>query len=257
MEVKLIDHTNEPLEVLKNFTSVCTGSKGSEQAVKGALDKEHFSLLRCLYFTFEVKEISRVATHQLVRHKHLDFMQRAGRTIKDPDCVMPTGISGHCLTEGKFLEAIEESLRKYHELVGSGIDPNIARYVLPQGMKTEIIVTGNLQAYQDFFKVRLCSKSQYEIQELATKMLTRILDVLPFAFDYLGPNCDMLGYCPEGEYCKEGCTHPKSEQCSTLPNFPFKSGCKHHSKLRAEENKPKRVMVSKKETRDVLPPEFE
>jgi thymidylate synthase (FAD) len=50
-----------------------------------------------------------------------------------------------------------------------------------------------------FFSERLCSRAQWEIRELAKRMLEECKKVLPAIFEEAGPKCVILGYCPENQ----------------------------------------------------------
>jgi len=57
----------------------------------------------------------------------------------------------------------------------------------------------NARELLHFFKVRCCSRAQWEIRNLAYKMLEICKKNLPTVFEKAGPKCVFLGYCPEGE----------------------------------------------------------
>jgi thymidylate synthase (FAD) len=74
-----------------------------------------------------------------------------------------------------------------------------ARFLLPQAVETKIIVTMNVRELLHFFSERLCSRAQWEIRELAKRMLEECKKVLPAIFEEVGPKCVILGYCPENQ----------------------------------------------------------
>jgi len=73
-----------------------------------------------------------------------------------------------------------------------------ARFVLPQGAETKIVVTMNCRELIHFFKERCCSRAQWEIRRLAEEMLRICRQELPAVFNNSGAKCVALGYCPEG-----------------------------------------------------------
>ena len=58
-------------------------------------------------------------------------------------------------------------MAKYQELLALGVKREDARFVLPEGTQTELIVTGNLQAWLDFVKLRADKHAQWEIRRVA------------------------------------------------------------------------------------------
>ena len=71
----------------------------------------------------------------------------------------------------------------------AGVPEEDARYVLPNGVNTNIIVTMNARELYNFFALRLCSRAQWEIRQVAWKMLEEVKKVHPRLFHYAGPNC--------------------------------------------------------------------
>jgi thymidylate synthase (FAD) len=63
-----------------------------------------------------------------------------------------------------------------------------------------ILTTINARELYHFFKLRLCERAQWEIRELAEKMLLAVKQKAPLLFAKAGPSCVVLGYCPEGDH---------------------------------------------------------
>ena len=57
----------------------------------------------------------------------------------------------------------------------------------------------NARELLHFLSLRLCERSQWEIRELAERMLKEVKEIAPILFEKAGPRCEELGYCPEGE----------------------------------------------------------
>ena len=73
------------------------------------------------------------------------------------------------------------------------------RFILPQAFETKIVITMNCRELLHFFKQRCCTRAQWEIRNLANKMLGICKQYLPPVFSEAGAKCESLGYCPEGE----------------------------------------------------------
>ena len=63
------------------------------------------------------------------------------------------------------------------------------------------MMTVNLREFIHIANERLCTKSQWEIRKLVTKMKKETLKIEPFFEEFLTPKCAKLGYCPEKESC--------------------------------------------------------
>ena len=85
MKVTLVQHTPNPEEHIGLLAGICygkTGEQSPEQCIKRAthcVTKGHLSTLRFAHATFLIEDISRICSHQFVRSKHLDFLQRSQR----------------------------------------------------------------------------------------------------------------------------------------------------------------------------------
>ena len=86
-----------------------------------------------------------------------------------------------------------------------GIPAEDARYLLPNGCTTNITITMNARELMHFFSLRCCNRAQWEIREMADKMLALCREVSPVLFSKAGPSC-VRGPCPEG---KKSCGKPR------------------------------------------------
>jgi thymidylate synthase ThyX len=135
--------------------------------------------------------------------------QQSQRYVKenDFDYIIPLSIEVNPLAKKEFekiMDLIQKSYTKLSELLADkGISGEIAnqdaRFVLPQAVETKIVVTMNCRELLHFFEHRCCSRAQWEIRQLANKMLEICVERLPAVFADAGAKCDALGYCPEGE----------------------------------------------------------
>lgn len=70
--------------------------------------------------------------------------------------------------------------------------------MLPNGCETQFVVTMNARSLKNFFRLRCCNRAQWEIRELARRMLEEVRKVSPALFREAGPAC-LSGPCPEGK----------------------------------------------------------
>ena len=73
-----------------------------------------------------------------------------------------------------------------------------ARSVLPNACDTRIVMTMNVRSLCNFFALRCCNRAQWEIRQLACKMLELVKNVAPNVFSDAGPAC-VRGGCSEGK----------------------------------------------------------
>jgi thymidylate synthase (FAD) len=173
MNVELLDITDNSLERIGRYAGICYSSSQEESAcIKRAIqckDKGHLATLRFAYATFHVSGISRICSHQFVRSKHLDFLQRSQRYCKEDE----TGFI-YPNDDPTYDEIYETCIKAYRHLLSKGVKKEDARFVLPEGTETELIVTGNFQAWLDFIALRGDVHAQWEIRHVA-KVINNIL----------------------------------------------------------------------------------
>jgi len=139
-------------------------------------------------------------SHQLVRHRIASYSQQSQRYVplEEVSVYAPESISkADDPIKELFEETIRNSWEAYKKLIELGVNPEDARYVLPQATTTNIIVTMNARELLHFFSLRLCYRAQAEIRRLAIEMLKEVYKVAPRIFKHAGPRCKVLGYCPE------------------------------------------------------------
>lgn len=181
------------------------------KALRDAISSGHGSVLEHAVFSFAVSGVSRALTHQLVRHRIASYSQQSQRYVDMSEAayIIPESIDT-CLTPAtpdgcplniEYVNAIRKCEEVYRKLVDAGINPEDARYVLPNACTTNIIITMNARELRHFFALRCCNRAQWEIRELAEKMLELVKEASPIIFEDAGPRCEQLGYCPEAKGC--------------------------------------------------------
>jgi len=204
MKVELLRYTDDP-EMLASIAShICVSDKpelvrsdGFRHAVKAG----HESVLEHASFTFLVSGVSRALTHQLVRHRVASYSQKSQRYVNmaDFEYVTPDSIKNDPKLKEVY-DAWMGQIAKFYEMMTTlqGVPEEDARYILPNACCTSIIVTMNARELRHFFALRCCTRAQWEIRELANRMLALCKDVAPLMFEDAGPSCVQTGRCPEG-----------------------------------------------------------
>ena len=207
MNVTLIRYTPEPDALCGEAAAICTGYTGDPlKALRGALESGHESVAEHAGFTFRIEDVSRMLLAQLTRHRLASFSVQSQRYCGiSYNMAMPESVrnaSSHVYDV--FLDAVESSYKAYDWLIENGIPAEDARMVAPEGETTELVMTMNARELRHFFSLRCCNRAQWEIRELARKMLAECSVVAPALFKDAGPGC-VRGRCPEG---KRSCGRP-------------------------------------------------
>lgn len=179
----------------------------SEKVLSRIVGMGHHSVIEHAVFTFSVEGVSRALTHQLVRHRVASFSQQSQRyvSMKSPTYVTPHTVEADDEARRIFDETMSAIWDAYSRLEGMGIPAEDARYLLPNGCTTNITITMNARELLHFFSLRCCNRAQWEIRELADRMLELCTEVSPVIFKDAGPPC-MRGPCSEG---KLSCGKPR------------------------------------------------
>jgi thymidylate synthase (FAD) len=169
--------------------------------LKTIMNSGHYSALEHATYTFAVDGVSRALTHQLVRHRLASYNQQSQRYVKssaEPEIVTPHTVAANAEASALFQETIELSYKNYAKLLELGIPAEDARYVIPNACESRIIITMNIRELLHFFELRCCKRAQWEIQEMAVKMLALAEPTAPYIFMDAGAGCKR-GACPEGK----------------------------------------------------------
>lgn len=169
----------------------------NENYLKNIIGRAHFSVLEHASATFYITDVSRTLTHELVRHRHLSFSQRSQRYVDEsnnvaviPDAVQT--ISDVELGNGQpFSSAVDEVQDMQRELyincvrmlrdrgMSNKEARGAARFLLPAGAKTNIVVTGNHRAWREMIQKRWHAAAEPEIRKLAGLILIHLKALAP------------------------------------------------------------------------------
>lgn len=211
INVKLLNHTPAPANIIARAARLCyskseigdlisqmTDDK-CEKLLKKLMQLGHESPMEHASFTFAVEGISRACSHQIVRHRIASYSQQSQRYVdsKDFNYIIPPSIKKDQEAKKRFEEIMGKIGEAYEEL--KEIAPKEdARFVLPNAGETKIIITMNARSLKNFFRHRTCTRAQWEIRDMAQRMLKICKETSPILFEDMGPDCMSEKICPEG-----------------------------------------------------------
>ncbi len=188
-----IGETNQsgPERLIEYAGRTCWGSTDklgtNPNRIRGWLKVGHESVIEHASATFYIKA-SRVLTHELVRHRIASYSQRSQRYVKEtvPQYVTPPEI-GEKGEEASsiFTRAMESAWDAYGRLLGLGVAPEIARYVLPNACDTEIIMTMNFRELRHFIRLRTGKRALPEMRAVAGEVRRIMKETAPEVFEDL------------------------------------------------------------------------
>jgi len=211
--------TLQPLEVIEQAGRVCYKSEdkitdeSAPKFVRMLIDRGHEAMIEHAMASYRIV-CDRGVTHEIVRHRLFSYAQESTRYCNykgGVTFVIPPWLPDMC--EGEYKIAWKDKIgtctnhtpinipagdmgehRWFWHMAIAERDyiriseeanwiPQQARSVLPNSLKTEIVVTGNLREWKHFFKLRCSKKAHPQMQEVANMVLADIRERVPVIFD--------------------------------------------------------------------------
>lgn len=196
--IHVIDEINgeEILQRLEAIGRVCYKSEdkitsGSAQKFISALIKNgHESVIE--HTSISVKVIcDRGVSHEIVRHRLASYSQESTRYCnysKSKFCNQLTFIRPVFFEPGSdryklWEHAMEAAEKTYLEMISQGVRPEEARSILPNSLKTEIVMTMNLREWRHFFRLRTAVAAHPQMRQVATLICMEFKANIPVIFD--------------------------------------------------------------------------
>lgn len=185
VEVSIGSKTPDMVGAISQYAGLCYGKDDkSVKRVRACYMVGHTGILEHASVSFLVKGISRACSHQLVRHRMASYLQESQRYVKydlsgDDWYVVPPSVEKNVYMLAEYNDKMAEDAKAYGDALAYGIKPEDARYLLPNAMKTNIVVTMNVRSLFHFFDLRLGRRAQWEIRELAVQMAMEMEKVEP------------------------------------------------------------------------------
>ena len=186
-----------------------------ENLIKACIRRGHLSPLEHVQLTFSIEGISRVASHQLVRHRIASYSQQSQRYTEMEMTVwglgnmyLPSSVWDWYEKHQDAVRNLELALEAYDQMLRDGVPSEDARYILPEGTTSNIVVTMNLRSLLHFFHERLCASAQDEIRDIAGQMAKLTIEMFPWLSEFIGPKCLDSDHClnsvaPDTPLCEE------------------------------------------------------
>ena len=206
---KILFISPKPLETIEAAGRTCYKSEDkitegrAEKFVRMIIKRGHHSVIEHAYMS--VRFIcDRGVTHEIVRHRLAAYSQESTRYCNykggvtfiippwininfDRLVVKKDQIIGHSLIYDSiacWLDSMLLAERKYIELISTcGWSPQQARSVLPNSLKTEIVMTANLREWMHVFKLRTSKAAHPQMRELMIPLLEEMKTFVPVIFD--------------------------------------------------------------------------
>lgn len=190
MTVELIAITPNAEAIIEKAGRTCYCSTPKAQPaheknfIHRIIKNGHHSVLEHAYATFRITNVSRSFTHQLVRHRLCAFSQRSQRYVNEKNFafVEPESIRDKTEAHKLFEEFMSEAKNAYCKLQELGIKNEDTRFVLPNAVQSEIVISANFRELRHILCVRCDRHAQWEIRNIALQMLRIMKKEAPSVF---------------------------------------------------------------------------
>ncbi|HAP67399.1 MAG TPA: FAD-dependent thymidylate synthase [Nitrospinae bacterium] len=198
MKVELLAITPDSEKLIEKAGRTCYLSfdkitaDSTEKFIRMLVKSGHESVLEHAYATFRITGGSRAFTHQIVRHRLCSFSQQSQRYVDEKgfEVVTPPSIEKNREAKILFDNFIESAKDTYIRLQSMGIRKEDARFVLPNAVESEIVISANFREWRHVLKERCDKAAQWEIRETALEILKILKNYAPVVFENFDINED-------------------------------------------------------------------
>ena len=184
------------LRRLEECGRVCYKSEGkitddsAPKFVAGIIKRGHEAVLE--HCSFTVKFIcDRGVSHELVRHRMASYCQESTRYCNyskaqfgcEITVIEPGFLTGDTTGYAIWKQAMADAELAYFSLLEWGCTPQEARAVLPNSLKTEVVMTANIREWRHFLRLRTAAGAHPQMREVALILLDKVHALIPVCFD--------------------------------------------------------------------------
>jgi thymidylate synthase (FAD) len=198
---EFLDNINgkQILESIERAGRVCYKSEdkitpdSSIKFIQSILKSGHESVIEHEKITVKII-CDRGVSHEIVRHRIASYSQESTRYCNysknkfgnELTVIRPLFWNNDPEKYAVWKETIQVIEDNYNKLVSLGARPEEARSILPNSLKTEIVVTMNLREWRHFFLLRTSVKAHPQMREIALPILGQFREKIPIIFDDIG-----------------------------------------------------------------------
>jgi len=198
----------EMLELVEEAARLCYQAEGSmgetfnADYIRSKIDAGHESVIEHSMISVRVI-MDRGVSHETVRHRLASYSQESTRYCnyskgKFDGEIKVIDIRGGIALDNKmqklpprtiqliieeWIQAMEFAEAKYMRMLDLGATPQIARSVLPQSTKTEIMITFNFREWRHFMRLRTAITAHPQMREITIPLLATLKEAFPVIFD--------------------------------------------------------------------------
>lgn len=157
--------------------------------VAGIIKRGHEAVLEHASITVKFV-VDRGVSHEIVRHRVASYCQESTRYCnyskdsfgQEITVIRPYFWMDDSVQTEAWEKAMEKTEATYMDMLSHGATPQEARSVLPNSVKTEVVMTANLREWRHFFKLRTSPAAHPQMREVAIPLLRHFQELIPVVF---------------------------------------------------------------------------
>lgn len=191
-EIEWLESGREILDRIEKAgrTAYKTKLKDSAEFVKMIMGRGHLSVLEHVSVSARVI-CDRGVSHEIVRHRIASYTQESTRYCNYSEdrfgneltFIRPSFLTVDSQRYTLWLTAMQHTEHIYFKLIDEKWQPQEARSVLPNSLKTEIVMTMNLREWLHFFALRTSKEAHPDMQVIAKDLLGKFQEHIPVIFN--------------------------------------------------------------------------
>lgn len=253
MKVELISYTPDALDLLLKTKGTRLAHDSDPSTWTPEQKADHLSYMKdtikssweFVDYVFSISGVTRAFTHQLVRTRTGSYAQEAMRVIdaREHEVVRPDGIVAGTAAVDLWDGMVDNIMLTYGALIDAGVAAQDARGILPTNITTSIMCKFNLRTLHEMAKLRLCTRTQGEYQDVFREMRRLVIETHRWVgeFGFLEVYCAAHGSCAFPRYGVKDCPvwFPELDNAETrdLARRRFWGSVRHEAAPKAEGGK--------------------
>lgn len=165
--------------------------ESAKKIVKMLVEKEHLAMIEHAPTISVSFTVDRGISHEIIRHRLVSFAQESTRYCNysknkfsnEITFIKPFFFEDNSKEYEDWVNACKIAEIDYFNLLGKGATPQEARSVLPNSLKTEIVMTANYREWINFFKLRTTKAAHPQMREVTIPLLKEFQKRIPIIFD--------------------------------------------------------------------------
>ncbi len=184
---------------LREIETILSSDENTALIIKSLMKNSRPRALETFNCCFKFNDITLSCLTHIAIHRMQGLSIPNLLTLNPNSYIIPKTIEENAELCVLFKAAFGASEALYNKIKDTGENEAYLVYCLLSGTTIDVVSTMNARELMLFFKLRSCTRAQWEIQEYANELLVKLRKISPAIFGLMGPSCYSTAGCPEGK----------------------------------------------------------